>query len=386
MSVARIVSLEVLPLRIPFRFAFGHHLAVRQEARPQVVRLRLSDGSVGHGEALPRPYLSGETEESVRAALDGPLAALAVGCDVDGFEAARALIESPAARAACARAPAAFCGLELALVDAVGRSAGRPVSDLLGGVRRAELEYDTGVAGFLPLTALRLYLGELRRRGARRLKLKVGRPDDAERVALARRVMGDEAALVLDANAAWSADEAVERVRELEPFGLTAVEQPVAREDVAGMARVRRAVSTRVVADESLCTRADARRLLEYDACDAWNLRVGKCGGLLATLELAELAARHGVGCALGVLVGETGILTAAGRHVAACSRGDFLWLEYEGAGLKRAEPARLPAVTGGRGPVPDGPGLGFTLDEACLAELAERPAAAAAAGFVAAE
>jgi muconate cycloisomerase len=202
MSVARIVSLEVLPLRIPFRFAFGHHLAVRQEARPQVVRLRLSDGSVGHGEALPRPYLSGETEESVRAALDGPLAALAVGCDVDGFEAARALIESPAARAACARAPAAFCGLELALVDAVGRSAGRPVSDLLGGVRRAELEYDTGVAGFLPLTALRLYLGELRRRGARRLKLKVGRPDDAERVALARRVMGDEAALVLDANAA----------------------------------------------------------------------------------------------------------------------------------------------------------------------------------------
>lgn len=375
MGVARVASLEVLPLRIPFRFAFGHHLAVRQEARPQVVRLRLSDGSVGYGEALPRPYLSGETEDSVRAALAGPLAALVAGCDVAGLEGARALIESGAARAARERAPAAFCGLELALLDAAGRSVGRPVSDVLGGVRRAELEYDTAVAGFLPPAALRLYLGEVRRRGARRLKLKVGRSDDLERVALARRVMGDGAALVLDANAAWNADEAIEHVRALEVFHLEAVEQPVAREDVAGLARVRRALATPIVADESLCTLADARRLLEHEACDVWNLRVGKCGGLLATLELAELAARHGIGCALGVLVGETGILAAAGRHVAACRDG-WLWLEHEGAGLKRAEPARLPPVAGGRVPAPDGPGLGFTLDEACLAELAERPPA----------
>jgi muconate cycloisomerase len=182
-------------------------------------------------------------------------------------------------------------------------------------------------------------------------------------------------ALVLDANGAWSADEAVERIRALHAFGLTAVEQPVAREDVAGLARVRRAVSTPIVADESLCTLADARRLLEHEACDVWNLRVGKCGGLLATLELADLAARNGVGCALGVLVGETGILTAAGRHVAACRDG-WLWLEHDGAGLKRAEPIAVPPVTGGRVAAPAGPGLGFAVDEALLLELAERSAA----------
>jgi L-Ala-D/L-Glu epimerase len=375
MTVVRVASLEVLPLRIPFRFAFGHHLALRREARPQVVRLRLSDGSTGHGEALPRPYLTGESEASVQTALEGPLAALVLGREVGGLEGARTLIEGPAAQAERERTPAAFCGLELALLDAAGRSTGRPVSDLLGGTRRAHLEYDVAVAGFLPLSALHLYLGEVRRRGARLLKLKVGRPDDGERAALARRVLGDGVALVVDANGAWSEDEAVERIRALEAFGLTAVEQPVAGQDVAGLARVRRAVSTPIMADESLCTLADARRLIEHDACDLWNLRVGKCGGLLATAELADLAARHGIGCALGVLVGETGILTAAGRHLAA-GRPGLRWLEHEGAGLKRAEPALLPPVTGGRAPAPDGPGLGFTLDEACLAELAERPAA----------
>jgi L-alanine-DL-glutamate epimerase-like enolase superfamily enzyme len=372
-----VVSLEVRPLRIPFRFAFGHHLAIRSESRPQLVRLQLSDGTVGHGEALPRPYLSGEDEASVQAALQGPLAALVLEREVEGLEGARAIIEGAAARQAREEAPAAFCGLELALLDAAGCSTGRPVSDLLGGARRKELAYDVAVAGFLPLGALALYLGQVRRRGVGLLKLKVGRPDDRQRVALARRLLGDGPALVLDANAAWSEEQAVAAIQALEHFGLTAVEQPVARHEVEALARVRRAVATPIVADESLCTLADARRLIEHDACDLWNLRVGKCGGLLATLELFDLAASHGIGCALGVLVGETGILAAAGRHVAA-SRDGFHWLEHDGAGLKRSEPAPLAAAADGLAPVPDGPGLGITLDEGCVAELADGPRAVA--------
>lgn len=368
-----VASLEVLPLRIPFRFAFAHNLAARREARPQIVRLRLSDGSVGYGEALPRPYLTGENEASARAALEGPLAALVLGVELRGLEGAQALIESAAARAAREQAPAAFCGLELALLDAAGRSTGRPVSDVLGGVRRTELPYEVVVIGFLPQAALRLFLGEARRRGARLVKLKVGRPDDLERVALVRRLLGDDVALVLDANAAWSADEAIERVRAFEPFGLTAVEQPVAREDLAGLARVQDALGTPIVADESLCTLGDAQRLLAHGACELWNLRVGKCGGLLGTLELARLAESHGIGTALGVLVGETGILAAAGRHLAACHDA-FRWLEHEGAGLKSADLVDLPAVSAGRAPAPAGPGLGFELDEARLHALADDP------------
>ena len=367
-----VASVEVLPLRIPFRFAFAHHLAARREALPQVVRLRLSDGSVGYGESLPRPYLTGEDEASVRAALAGPLAALVLGRTIDGLEGAGDLIGSAPARAALEQAPAAFCGLELALLDAAGKSTGRSVSELLGGARRTDLPYDTAVIGFLPPAALRLFLAEVRRRGARLVKLKVGRPDDRERATLVRRVLGDDVALVVDANAAWSAEEAVERVTELESFGLTAVEQPVAREDVAGLARVRDLVDTPIMADESLCTRTDADRLLAADACDLWNLRVGKCGGLLATLELARLAETRGIGRVLGVLVGETGVLGAAGRQLAACH--DFRWLEHEGAGLKSADPVILAPVVAGRAPWPAGPGLGLQMDEVRLAALAQDP------------
>lgn len=368
-----VAALEVLPLRIPFRFAFAHHLAERREARPLIVRLRLSDGSVGYGEALPRPYLTGEDEASVQAELQGNLATLVLGRECDGLAGARAWIETPAARAACARAPAAFCGLELALLDAAGRSRGESVSRLLGGVRRSELPYRTAVIGFLPTSALRLFLGEVRRRQVRLAKVKVGRADDVERVALVRRLLGDDVALVLDANAAWQAGEAIERIRALEAFGLHAVEQPVARLDVAGLAHVRRAVETPIMADESLCTQADAERLLAHAACDLWNLRVGKCGGLLATLELARLAEAHGLGTTLGVLVGETGILAAAGRQFAAC-HPDLRWLEHEGAGLKSADITDLPPVTHGLAPWPAGPGLGLEIDTMRLAALVEDP------------
>jgi L-alanine-DL-glutamate epimerase-like enolase superfamily enzyme len=72
------------------------------------------------------------------------------------------------------------------------------------------------------------------------------------------------------------------------------------------------------------------------------------------------------------VLVGETGILAAAGRQLAACH--DFRWLEHEGAGLKTADPAGLAPVEAGRAPWPAGPGLGFRMDEARLASLVYDP------------
>src|SRR5207245_854967 len=102
--------------------------------RPQVTTMACNHGIMF--EALP--------------ALEGPLAALILGREVAGLSGARALIESAAARAAREREPAAFCGVELALLDAAGRSEGRPVTDVLGGARRAELSYPAAVAGFMP--------------------------------------------------------------------------------------------------------------------------------------------------------------------------------------------------------------------------------------------
>lgn len=377
-SAAVVECLEVFSVVFPLRAPFVHHLAARREARSLIVRARLSDGTLGYGEALPRPYLTGETEATARAALLGPLARLALGWALADLPSAARLLCGAEARAAREQAPAAFCGLELALLDAAGRRARRPVTDVLGPLLREELPYDAAAVGLLPPAPFRLYLEVLRRRRKRVVKLKVGSPQDRERVATARRLLGPEVELVLDANAAWSAGEAIDAIRALEPFGLSVVEQPVAREDIDGMARVRRAVATPIMADESIATLADAHRLLEAGACDRFNLRVGKCGGLLATLELARFAARRGVACRLGVLVGENGLLGAAGRLLAACHDG-FEALEIDDSGSKQGDVLREPLapVRDNRAAAPVGrPGLGVEVDAARLEATAEVHAA----------
>jgi muconate cycloisomerase len=103
----------------------------------------------------------------------------------------------------------------------------------------------------------------------------------------------------------------------MEPYRISAVEQPVAKDDFAGMRQVSEAVSIPVIADESLCTEEDARALIDLQACRIFNIRLSKCGGLGAATRIRRLAEAAGILCQVGCHVGETSILSAAGRHFA---------------------------------------------------------------------
>jgi muconate cycloisomerase len=111
-------------------------------------------------------------------------------------------------------------------------------------------------------------------------------------------------------------------------FNIESVEQPVAGDDIEGLRRVRLETGIPVMADESLCSLDDGSRLVEAGAADVFNIRVGKCGGLLGSLRLTELARASGLGVHLGALVGETAVLSRAaelfGRSVPgfACLEG----------------------------------------------------------------
>jgi muconate cycloisomerase len=256
------------------------------------------------------------------------------------------------------------------------------VGDLLGPLLRTELPCDGAVVGFVPMSVLMLLLGQIRRLGKRRIKVKVGRPEDAERLAAVRRVLGGEIEILLDANGAWSADEAVEKISALERFGITAVEQPVPGRDLEGLARVARAVKVPIMADESICNLADALRLLELGGCGLWNLRVGKCGGLLGTLELARLAISQGIAVYLGCLVGESGLLERAGRLVAAhLETVHHLELDSSGNRLDDLLRESLAPVVDNRVVLPPAsPGLGVEVDPE---KLRVRSAAAGPAGIL---
>lgn len=370
-----IAALEVVPLEIPFRRTFAHHRNAHDAARPQLIRLTLSEGVTGWGEAQPRDYVTGETIASVRATIEA-LAREWRGHPIDGLDSAVALARSSPWRRS---APAAFAGAELALLDAAGRLEGRNVTEILGPIRTETLTYDGAVLGFVPAAPFSMALAHLRRLGKTRVKLKVGRDDDRDRVATTRRILGDEVRITLDANAAWTAGEAIARISALEDLGIDLVEQPVARRDFAGMAAVRKAVAPRIMADESLCTLDDAERLLAHGATDVWNVRIGKCGGLLSALELLDLGREHGIECHLGVMVGETGIAGTAGRLLAAC-RTDLRHLEFDETGNATAgvlvEP--LANVRGVHAPLPPlRPGLGYEIDLHATELLRDRSLAA---------
>ena len=121
--------------------------------------------------------------------------------------------------------------------------------------------------------------------------------------------------------------------------------------------------------DESLCSMEDAQAAVLDGTCDLFNLRVSKCGGIMPTLRILNFAREHGIGCQLGCMVGETGILSAAGRAV-ACTNPDLIHLEGSYDRHLVAEPLTREDLTfgrGGRAPALLGPGLGITVDEAAV-------------------
>ena len=127
--------------------------------------------------------------------------------------------------------------------------------------------------------------------------------------------------------------------------------------------------------DESLCSEVDARRAIEQGTCDLFNIRLSKCGGFLPSLKLAALAHQAGLGYQLGCQVGETGILSAAGRHFAA-SVANIRYLEgsYDRFLVKeRLTVEDLTFGYGGYAPALAGPGLGVTVDEEALQRVTQR-------------
>lgn len=383
----QVVELEARHVRVALRRKVTHASHVRTETDNVVVRCKLSDGSTGYGEGVPRDYVTGETIDTCLDLLkrsDLPKQ-LDTGCE--NFAQAVHLAE----RLRLAASPdddrgilgnAAGCALELAVLDAFGRAFGEPLTRVTELVApelykfAPEVQY-SGVIGNPRGWKKRLYPFVYRLAGFSQVKLKVGIEghDDVKRTKLIRRWLGRKIDLRIDANEAWAAADAAARIRELEPFGITSVEQPVRHEDVACLAELRKQVKTPVMLDESLCGAIDAERAVQGGWCDLFNLRLSKCGGFIPSIRLAQLAKRHNLGYQLGCQVGETAILSAAGRHFAT-SVADIRYLEGSYDRHLVWESLSVEDLTfrrSGRAAALVGSGLGFALDPARLDWVTQR-------------
>ncbi len=387
-TALKVVELTALQVRIPLRKPVRHASHTRDATDNVVVRCVLEDRTEGFGEGVPREYVTGESIESTVDLLrSSAIPAQLEACRDFGQVVALAerlhLAPVPGDDRAC-QGNAARCAVELALLDAYGKHFRQPLSEvtrlLAPDLYRPQpwVRYSGAITSARAGLKIRMAMWRMWGYGFRQVKVKVGLPgqDDLARFQSIRKAwVARKLRLRVDANEAWSAAEAVARIQQLEPFGITSVEQPVPHADVAVLKDVRRAVRVPIMLDESLCSRTDAERAVEQATCDLFNLRLSKCGGFIPTLRLAQFARRHNLGYQLGCQIGETALLSAAGRHF-ACSVADLLHSEgsYDRHLVREALGTQdITFRWGGWAPALPGPGLGVTLDPPALARVAIR-------------
>lgn len=366
----RITHLEIFRIKVPFKRKYVHAEANRKEGENIVVLVRSGDAISGIGETITREYLTGETPVSVMDSLAGFYAPLFLGTKFDDFDRVVEFLSGIAATAHKTSTTAAFCAIDLAMLDIAGKRFLRPASDAIGEGRKRRIHYTGPISGeerrSTAKTALKLKLARFSQ-----VKVKVGIGDDEARLALVRKLMGSKVDIRVDANCAWQPDEAVERIERLKPFVISSIEQPVGGRDFEGMRFVREQCGIPIMADESVCSLDDALRLAEMGACDILNVRLAKCGGITGSLKMMEIARMHSLKCQLGCLVGETSILGAAGRHFAVAVPD---LIHIEGSYNRRLLSTDIASPRTGFGldgvaAAMEGHGLGVNLDEAALAE-----------------
>ena len=382
----KVVDLTAFVVRIPLRKAITHASHTRTETENVVVRCTLDDGTLGYGEGVPRDYVTGETADSAIDLLKkSDLPSQLESCA--DFKRAVAVIDK--IRLAPVEGDhrgiggnAARCAVELAMLDAYGRSFGEPLTSVTKIVARDIYQFNEWVRYSGAITSAKgmkagFAAWKMRLYRFKQVKIKVGIAgyDDVARVRRIRSRIGKQMDLRVDANEAWAAAEAVERIAGLEPFGITSVEQPIPHAEVDQLAGIRTRIKTPIMLDESLCGFVDAKHCIDNGLCDLFNLRLSKCGGLIPTLKLALQAKQAGIGYQLGCQIGETSILSAAGRHF-ACSVTDIRYLEgsYDRHLVK--EHLGKQDITfgwGGWAPMLNSIGLGVLIDSQALARVTMR-------------
>lgn len=380
MRIAKLIAYHV---QIPLKTKIRHASHTRHMTDSVIVRCVLSDGTQGWGEGLPREYVTGETIDSAFELLHATPLSQCFGSDIDCPQSAIDVCESfeltrPRHDPRNCFGNSIRCAVELSVLDAVCRAVGVPLSEITSkygpaaGIRKTQdrVRYSAVITSSSPLKQ-RIKSLLIRLHGFHQTKVKVGVQgvDDEASLRRIRRLVGAEMDIRIDANEAWTCENLAANFERLAAFGITSIEQPVHHDQVDGLSALRPNLSAPIMLDESLCSLADGQRAIEHGTCDLFNIRISKCGGFLNSLRIAATAHQAGLGYQLGCQVGETGILSAAGRHWAS-SVGGIRYLEgsYDSFLVKeRLTRENLTFGRRGLAPALTEPGLGVSIDETAL-------------------
>jgi len=244
----------------------------------------------------------------------------------------------------------AACALDVLAHDRAAQAAGVPLRTFLG-LAPAEAPATSFTLGIAEPALMAERAAAAKARGFSVLKVKLGRGDDGATLEAIRAVF--DGVIRVDPNAAWTPQEAPGRIERIARFGVEFVEQPVAPDDIEGLAYVRERSALPIVADEAAVRLADVDRLA--GACDGINVKLQKCGGIAEARAMIERAHALGLKVMLGCRAAETSVAIAAAAHLAPAVE----WVDLDGNLLIVDDPFIAVPVERGRFVFSDRPGLG---------------------------
>jgi len=356
--VLSITQIELYRLSVRLKEPFITSLGEETSADNVVVKMSTDAGITGFGECSPFMAVNGESQDT---------------CLVVGQYLARALKgKDPLQIKACLRMMDAVIygntsiksAFDMALYDIASRHAGQPLYAFIGGDPSRVLATDYTVSLDEP-SRMAADAVKIKEAGYPAIKVKLGRDGktDVRRIQAIRAAVGDDIPIRIDANQGWKIREAIETLKALAPYHIEHCEEPIARWKFMKLPRVRKESPIPIMADESCGDAHDAARLIRLGACDYFNIKLGKSGGLHNGLRIARLAERSGILLQVGAML-ESRLAMTAFAHFALCSP-NIVHVDLDTALMFSEDPVSggLRYEPGGRIQVPRTPGLGAWLE-----------------------
>lgn len=365
----RILTAEVIPVRIPKKTAFKVAYATRTACLGLLLRLKTDDGHTGWGESLPVKEVTGEERDKVYPALSQWVATNLPGRDPFDHEDLRLLLERD-----LASMPSARCAVDTALWDLRGQATGKSLRQLLGQARPYHwASFSIGIKG---LEETVQEASGLLQRGFSHIKVKIGLDleGDVARVKAMRQRLGTDWHLYLDANQGYNAAQALLLTTQLAGQQVEFIEQPVPAADLDSLAQVTHGSPIPICADEAVKDSRGFVHILERHAAHMINVKLQKCGGPSEAALLVRMAEAAGMKAMIGCMI-ESRVGITAGLSV-ALGLANVHYIDLDGA-LDLADD-EVVAETGaqyaeGRQFLAEGPGLGLTVDPVALERNLDR-------------
>jgi L-alanine-DL-glutamate epimerase-like enolase superfamily enzyme len=360
-----ITQVEIYKLRIPLTEPFITSLAREDHVENVIIVIRTSNGISGFGECSPYMPVNGESMDTCFI-VGRYFAQLIKGKDPLQIE--ERLAEMDKLIYGNSSIKSAF---DIALHDIAGQYKGVPLYSLYGGKNNKELITDYTVsldnADKMAADALKI-----KNAGYPAIKVKLGesKKRDTQRIKQIRDAVGFDIPLRIDANQGWKVKEAIETLNALDAYNIEHCEEPIARWNYMRMRKVKKNSPIPIMADESCGDEHDAERLIKLKACDMFNIKVGKAGGIFNAFKIVQLAEKADMQMQVGAFM-ESRLGMTASAHLALCS-DHIIFCDFD-TPLMFSEDIVTGGLTyhaNGVMKVPDAPGLGARIEQSVLDRL----------------